>query len=86
MKRFMCYNGYTRIFMKRIELEPARIADVLKENLKHKDTIFVFSTDVALVSWAEWCVKNPQASGVKAVALERFIAWDTFKEKYAVAK
>lgn len=72
--------------MKRIELEPARIADVLKENLKHKDTIFVFSTDVALVSWAEWCVKNPQASGVKAVALERFIAWDTFKEKYAVAK
>lgn len=72
--------------MKRIELELARIADVLKENLKHKDTIFVFSTDVALVSWAEWCVKNPQASGVKAVALERFIAWDTFKEKYAVAK
>ena len=72
--------------MKRIELEPVRIADVLKENLKHKDTIFVFSTDVALVSWAEWCVKNPQASGVKAVALERFIAWDTFKEKYAVAK
>ena len=72
--------------MKRIELEPVRIADVLKENLKHKDTIFVFSTDVALVSWAEWCVKNPQASGVKAIALERFIAWDTFKEKYAVAK
>ena len=72
--------------MKRIELEPARIADVLKENLEHKDTIFVFSTDVALVSWAEWCVKNPQASGVKAVALECFIAWDTFKEKYAVAK
>ena len=72
--------------MKRIELEPVRIADVLKENLKHKDTIFVFSTDVALVSWAEWCVKNPQASGVKAVALEHFIAWDTFKEKYAVAK
>jgi len=82
----MCYTGYSNIIMKRIELEPARIADVLKENLKHKDTIFVFSTDVALVSWAEWCVKNPQASGVKAVALERFIAWDTFKEKYAVAK
>ncbi|MGI5116026.1 PD-(D/E)XK nuclease family protein [Treponema sp. SP13] len=72
--------------MKRIELEPARIADVLKENLGQEDVVFVFPTDVALVSWAEWCVKNPQASGVKAVALERFIAWDTFKEKYAVAK
>ena len=72
--------------MKRIELEPARIADVLKENFGQEDVVFVFPTDVALVSWAEWCIKNPQASGVKAVALERFIAWDTFKEKYAVAR
>lgn len=86
MKRFMCYTGYSNIIMKRIELEPARIADVLKENLGQEDVVFVFPTDVALVSWAEWCVKKPQASGVKAVALERFIAWDTFKEKYAVAK
>ena len=86
MKRFICYTGYSNIIMKRIELEPARIADVLKENLGQEDVVFVFPTDVALVSWAEWCVKNPQASGVKAVALERFIAWDTFKEKYAVAK
>ena len=72
--------------MKRIELEPAHIADVLKENLGHEDVVFVFPTDVALVSWAEYCVKNSQTSGVNAVALERFIAWDTFKEDYAVAK
>ena len=86
MKRFMCYNGYTRIFMKRIELEPALIEDVLRENLDREDVVFVFPTDIALTSWAEHCVKDPCASSVKAVALERFIAWDTFKETYAVAK
>ena len=80
MKRFMCYNGYTRIFMKRIELEPALIEDVLRENLDREDVVFVFPTDIALTSWAEHCVKDPCASSVKAVALERFIAWDTFKE------
>ena len=65
-----------------IEKESGCIPAVLKENLPLKNVSFVFATSVALDSWTEWCVKKPAESGVKAVALNRFIAWDKFKEKY----
>lgn len=72
--------------MKKREIEPYQIADILKENLHDKSAYFVFATDVVLNSWAEWCVRNPEKSGVRAVSLERFLAWDTFKENYATAE
>ena len=68
-----------------IEKEPGCIASILKENLPLKNVCFVFATGVALDSWVEWCVKTPAESGVKAVALNRFLAWDEFKEKYVNA-
>ena len=72
--------------MKTIERNPSYIENVLIDNIKNENVIFVFSTDVALNSWVEWCIKNTDKTGVKAVALDRFIAWDEFKENYAVAK
>ena len=53
-----------------------------KELLSQKNTIFVFSTDVAMNSWIDWIVCNPELSGTTAVALENFIAWDKFKTTY----
>ncbi|MCR4899319.1 MAG: PD-(D/E)XK nuclease family protein [Treponema sp.] len=58
----------------------------LKENLSDKNCIFVFSTDVVMNSWIDWCVCNEEESGVAAVPLERFISWDKFKGSYAGAQ
>ncbi len=50
--------------------------------LKEPDCIFVFNTETAKNCWAEWCVRNPEKSGVKAVDMERFSTWDSFKTEY----
>ncbi|MCQ2572562.1 MAG: PD-(D/E)XK nuclease family protein [Treponema sp.] len=54
------------------------IKNTISENIRNENAVFVFSTDVACSSWAEWAVKN---TGVRALARNRFIAWDNFKEK-----
>lgn len=64
---------------------PSRIPDILKEYMPAPDAVFVFPSDIASDSWSDWAVRNPEKSGTKAVALERFIAWDFFKSRYAVA-
>ena len=48
--------------------------------------LFVFSTDVVMNSWIDWCVCHEEESGVSAVPLERFISWDKFKGQYASAE
>ncbi len=73
-----CYNSGMIV----LEREPAQIPAVLKEYLKDKKNVFVFPTDVAASSWAEWCITHPEESGVKAVALESFLTWDRFKENF----
>ena len=65
--------------MKILSLTPSKIQDVIRDNLCHSSTVFVFSTDVAASSWADWTVSNPAVSKTAAVPLDRFIAWDTFK-------
>ncbi len=52
------------------------VEKVLLSNILNEDSIFVFPTQVTALMWAE---KILFTSKVKAVALERFIAWDTFK-------
>ena len=68
--------------MKVLVYEASFIPDVLKENLLDKNVYFVFPSDVVATSWSEWCVKNSEISGVKAVAQNRFVPWDKFKTNF----
>ncbi|NLM01066.1 MAG: PD-(D/E)XK nuclease family protein [Treponema sp.] len=68
--------------MNRIELDPKNIKNILIENIKNHNAVFVFPTGVDCESWIEWIILNSQVSGVKAVPLERFTAWDKFKIKF----
>lgn len=72
--------------MKEIKLNPDQIAKILIENIKNPSTIFVFSTDTVMNSWIEYLITNPKISGLDALPLERFIAWDNFKGKYLHAR
>jgi len=52
------------------------VEEVILKNIDKENSIFVFPTQVTALMWAE---KTLFLSNFKAVALERFIAWDTFK-------
>ncbi|MBQ0003365.1 MAG: PD-(D/E)XK nuclease family protein [Treponema sp.] len=52
------------------------VKSTIKNNIKNQNTIFVFATQIAASLWAD---KTLDFSGVTAVAMERFIAWDEFK-------
>lgn len=70
--------------MRTIYAEPSELPGIISDYLKkgRRQTpgpLFVFSSDVAADSWSEWAVRNPEESGVQAVALEDFTAWDKFK-------
>lgn len=58
---------------------PKELPVFFKEALCDQNNIFVFSTDVVKNSWVDWCITHPEESGVEAVSLERFTAWDKFK-------
>lgn len=49
---------------------------IILENLERQDTVFVFSTGVAARMWADRMLDH-----VPAVAMERFVAWDSFKSE-----
>ncbi len=55
------------------------LIEYIKANIKDRNLTFVFPTDVAVKGWADWIVKNSDITGVKAVEMKRFIAWDDFK-------
>lgn len=71
--------------MKVIRESSGHIPEIISKYIKEKDVCFVFASSIQLESWADWCVKNPSESGVKAIAMEKFIAWDHFKEKFAIS-
>lgn len=52
------------------------IEETLKANIKKLDNRFVFPTQMAADLWAD---RATLTCGVSAVAMERFIAWDDFK-------
>ncbi|MBO5825889.1 MAG: PD-(D/E)XK nuclease family protein [Treponema sp.] len=69
------------------KINPSQMSQIIAEQLNlNPESVFVFSSDVAANSWAEWCVKNPDESGVSAIATDQFIAWDNFKEKHLSVK
>ena len=43
---------------------------------KDENVVLVFPTDIAAKKWADWTVLNTKT---QSVAMERFLAWDTFK-------
>ncbi len=70
----------------RISVSPENLQSLFTEYLKDEHVLFVFSTDVVMNSWVDWCVCHEEESGVAAVPLERFISWDKFKGQYASAE
>ena len=72
--------------MRKIELDPEKIGNILSEKLSSPDCIFVFPTDTVMNSWIDWIILNPSKSGCEAVPFERFIAWDNFKATYVQAQ
>lgn len=52
------------------------IEQCLLENIKNENSVFVFPTQIAAELWADRII---EISEVKAVAMERFMAWDDFK-------
>ena len=59
------------------------VKECLEVNINNLKAFFIFSTDIACRTWADWCVINGKT---KAVAMERFMAWDNFKGCYLRAK
>ena len=68
--------------MNRISLFPEQIPQILIENIKNLNAVFIFPTDTVLNSWAEYLIIHSQTTGIQAVSMESFIAWDNFKSKY----
>ena len=67
------------------ELAGETIQECLKSNITNPDAYFIFLSDVVAKTWAEWCITENHTQ-VKAVALERFTAWDKFKAQFISAK
>ncbi|MBO4639707.1 MAG: PD-(D/E)XK nuclease family protein [Treponema sp.] len=68
-----------------LSVAPGQLQNIFKQYLPDPSVIFVFSTDVVMNSWVDWCVCHEEESGVSAVPLERFVSWDKFKGEYVSA-
>lgn len=71
--------------MKNVSLLPDAIVNEIISHIKEPESIFIFSTDVVLNSWVDYLITHPELSGVSALPLEKFIAWDNFKSRYVKA-
>ncbi|MBP5753293.1 MAG: hypothetical protein J6W60_10645, partial [Treponema sp.] len=59
------------------------VKECLEGNISNPKAFFIFSTDIACRTWADWCVISGKS---KAIATERFMAWDRFKSSFLRAK
>ena len=59
------------------------IEDVICEFINKDNVRFVFPSTVAMETWSDWAVKNSGRTGCKAVALEKWLVWDAFKNEFA---
>jgi hypothetical protein len=82
---FCCIWRYNKN-MSIYRASPSQIGDIIAEHIREHSSVFVFPTDIACTSWAEWTVSHSGKTGVKSVAMEQFIAWDTFKSSLMNAK
>ena len=79
------FNVIIESMKKCVFADPKDISGIFKTYLADRNYIFVFSTDVVMNSWIDWCVVHSEESGVSAVPLERFVSWDKFKGSYVSA-
>ena len=70
---------------RQITIAPQDMSQIFTEYLKDQSILFVFSTDVVMNSWIDWCVMHEKETGTSALPLERFISWDKFKGSYVSA-
>ena len=68
-----------------LSVTPEQLQTIFKQYLPDPSVLFVFSTDVVMNSWVDWCVCHEEESGVSAVPLERFVSWDKIKGEYVSA-
>ncbi len=54
------------------------VINAIKTNIANPNTIFVFPTNISATTWSEYILDQ---NITQAVALERFIAWDSFKSE-----
>ena len=55
------------------------IEECIVRNIGDENVVFVFPTEVSCKGWADWTVEHSGLTGVSAVSMDRFIAWDKFK-------
>jgi len=72
--------------MKEIKCYPESIPEILINNLKADNCLFVFTTDTALNSWVEYLITHSNQTGTDVLPLENFYAWDNFKGTYLRAE
>ncbi len=63
-----------------------RISEVIADNIKDIDSLFVFPNYVVKSSWIDWSINNPDSSKVRAFNLDQFMAWDEFRSSFLRAK
>lgn len=68
--------------MSTVYIEGKNLSSFLIENAKDKSKYFVFNTDVVMNSWIDYLVSNESVTKICAIELERFTAWDKFKNNY----
>jgi CRISPR/Cas system-associated exonuclease Cas4 (RecB family) len=72
------------------QLQTQSIVDtILLHNIDNNASLFVFPTDVAAGRWADRLLRLRReltAAGSGTVAMEKFIAWDTFKQNAIQSK
>lgn len=52
------------------------LREIIKNNIRNENNVFVFPTDIGAQKWADWVIKN---TDILSVPMEKFIAWDNFK-------
>jgi len=59
------------------------IEDIICEFINQENVRFVFPSTIAMETWSDWAIKHSEKTGCKAVALEKWIVWDSFKNEFA---
>ncbi len=62
------------------------ISEIIIENIKSLDSLFVFPSDVSKKSWIDWTINNHEKTHVLAFNLDKFITWDEFKSSFLRTK
>lgn len=57
--------------------------EVICDFINEENVKFVFPSTIAMETWTDWTIKNSSKTGCRAVALEKWLVWDAFKNEFA---